>query len=160
MGIYVDITLRNVRIPTEHENDVLKAINRLTDPEIRKRIQEYTDNGVFSDQCLPWVAYSKDGFKTIQEAMKGWQYKVGVIHDCIEITKTIGMRKFGDDYILFAAIAPFVATGGEITIEVEECEEKFVYTFAKGQVTETLFHWEPGEEERVKSRNLLTFLED
>ncbi|MDP8218651.1 MAG: hypothetical protein P9M03_07995 [Candidatus Theseobacter exili] len=107
MGYCVDIDVE-VLIPKEKIDGCLQAINEL---------QEFTDK-----------------FNTLMEALDNWDYGTSVEDDGnVKITYFQG-EKWGDDEVLYKAIAPFVKNGSLIEVVGEDgCHWRYIFFNGKAK---------------------------
>lgn len=93
MGYEVEIITCNITIPADKVADCLAAINAL--PSVGK--------------CYDWVDNPPaGGFKDIRDAFTEWRYETILFPDGSVSVDSFNGEKWGDDPILYAAIAPFV----------------------------------------------------
>jgi hypothetical protein len=137
MGYCINIELKAVRIPADKVEGALEAINALhTDEMLMKK----ADGGLFdkSQKGKPvrkirwysWVGNPKGdgGFSDLQKAFSSWRYRANVTDEGDVELECFTGEKWGNDPILFEAIAPFVSEGAEIHVRGED-GIKWSYSF-------------------------------
>lgn len=143
MGYCVTIEL-NVRIAPEHYRSCLAAINNLhTDENLLKLAGGGSHGGDASVRPVRdrlWYSWvnnpQEEGFKSLEEAFDAWRYSTEMDqHDgYLRVTYFQG-EKWGNDEILWTAVAPFVARGCYAVMTGED-GEIWRYLFEKGVMRE------------------------
>jgi len=149
MGYCVEIITWNITIPADKVADCLAAINALhTDTELLAHASGGSwGGGVSMEKPLrerkwySWVDNPKDGegFKDIRDAFTAWRYEPIQEEDGSVSVDSFHGEKWGDDPILYAAIAPFVLqeAGNEAIIECRgEDGNHWRYLFKDGGMVE------------------------
>lgn len=130
MGYHVSIDLYDLVIPQEHEHACLAAINALM------------------TTWYSWIDQppTPDGYASLVEACVAWRYEAFTTESGdTEIGAFMG-DKWGDDEVLYRAIAPFVTTTGDPTITIEGGDgESWRYRFSGGGILEErgVIQWVP-----------------
>jgi len=145
MGYCVTMEL-DVHIPVENRKKCLAAINEL---HSEKNLSSHAHGGSFmggkenDDRPVrervwySWVSNpGEDGFKSLEEAFDAWRYSTETDHkdDSLLVTYFQG-EKWGDDGILWTAVAPFVADKCSAVMTGED-GEIWRYLFEKGIMRE------------------------
>ena len=141
MGLYVDMRV-DVRIPKDKQADCLKAINML---HIADVLKENAGGGSDNNPHYSWVNNpGVNGFPTLEDALYAWRYECKEVDGVLTIFAFIG-EKWGDDEVLYKALASFAEDGS--SIEVEGGGETWGYTYKNGvcvtQTAET--KWKDGD---------------
>lgn len=132
----VHVSIGNVLIPLKHARVCLHAINALNDPYVKNRNvgknRWYRHLGPEPEQA----------FDNLKDALAYWRYDADLKEDylvgdeetgfVVEIKKFTG-REWGDDEVLFHAIAPYVTACSEIAVR-SETGEIWGYRFRDGVV--------------------------
>ena len=168
MGYYVKIRIKNLIIPAENVKAAHTALKELwTDKPtgwlLKQR--EATFDGLEDWRGYAWVHYRQGGWPNLVEELQSWPFNA---HQCpngsVKMTSYRG-EKWGDQEVLFRALAPFVRGKATIHVIGEEGNE-YHYLFDSGAIarehrnTERQLAWKPlscwGEgperEEAIKSR--------
>ena len=139
MGYYVDMRM-NVLVPKDKIDDCLKAINALHEPA---RVAADGSGGRFAGgqkkvAWYSWVNNPENGaFPSLGDALSEWRYEWEEGDEGINIYAFIG-EKWGDDELLFNAIAPYVE--GDILCHGED-GNLWGYEFEDGKLYETRAEW-------------------
>jgi hypothetical protein len=120
MGYCVSMDV-DIHIPFDQSAACLEAINAL--------FQEKRQHG------YSWVNYPISGkFQSLDDAFKAWRYSTSIAKDGGTYVEYFTGEKWGDDQVLYEAIAPFVADAGcDIRIRGEDGEQ-WGYDFREGKL--------------------------
>jgi hypothetical protein len=130
MGYSVDIACDKVVIPAAKVQDCLRAVNGLFTPEALKALKENAPFGHYS-----WVDdLPEGGFQHLFDAFAAWRYEA-YNRDGDVCLRCFTGEKWGNDEVLFNAIAPFVQEGGEIRC-IGEGNYQWKYVFKGGKCRE------------------------
>ncbi len=121
MGYCVDISIGGMDFPKDKVPAVLAAINALHLPENMKGSGGSWSGGKQTSRCYSWTSNpGPGGFKTLTDAFHAWRYDAhedpeGNVH-----LDYFSGEKWGDDEVLYGAIAPFVPEDGYIECRGED----------------------------------------
>ncbi|MFH1609600.1 MAG: hypothetical protein ABID40_03120 [Candidatus Bipolaricaulota bacterium] len=129
MGTYVKIRIVGVVIPASRTSAAHKALGDLlvSPPEwlVRRRSASLVPYDGFY-----WVRARESGWPTLVEELLSWRYESRIRADgSVRLVRFRG-EKWGDDEVLYRAVAPYVEGPGRIDVVGEELRMR--YSFRDG----------------------------
>lgn len=138
MGYYIDVSVNNVVIPADKVQVCLAAINGMHEKNVvmsRGGGGEWKA-GSKADGWYSWVRNpGTEGFSNLLDALGDWRWEATEdVLGSVTIEYFTG-EKYGDDELLFTAIAPYIAGGGAIEFRGED-GAMWRYLFEGGEMHE------------------------
>ena len=145
MGYCVDISIGGIDFPKDKVPAVLAAINALFSPENMKRASGGSwMGGKQTSRHFSWVSGpGPEGFTTLVDALEAWRYDAhedpnGDVH-----LNYFRGEKWGDDEVLYEALAPFVEEGATIECRGEDgCQWRYLFEGGKVKDQTARITWE------------------
>jgi hypothetical protein len=128
--------VNNLTVTKDKVEACLAAINALHSGDMKGASGGSYMGGKQISKCYSWVSNpGPEGFKTLEDAFQSWRYDAhedpnGNVH-----VDYFSGEKWGDDEILYAAIAPFVEDDASIEIRGEDGHQ-WRYLFEAGKYSE------------------------
>jgi len=139
LGYYVEIDCKDLIIPRSKVADCLKAINALWKPNGQPAFPAGTrfKGGKKIDQKGYKLVPNPPpgGYPTIIQALEAWRYKAIFVGEGDVVIESFEGGEWGDDRILYQALAPFLRDGGSIVCYGED-DRRWRYLFHDGKVEE------------------------
>lgn len=135
MGYYVDMNV-NVTIPADKADACLAAISAL-----HSQVDELGSGGSWSNgkkihSSFSWVDdIPEGGWEDLKQAFEAWRYHTYRHDNGDWSVGEFRGQKWGDDELLFKAIAPYVAEGSSVVCYGED-NNTWRYLFEGGQAIE------------------------
>lgn len=138
MGYSASLVASSFRIDRDHHKAALAAVKALLDrPDLMSG--KRTQGGRLISQHFAWVDSDKLlAARTLPDAIAEWGWEVEQDDDYNIVDIDFDSEKLGDEDALWAALAPYVATGSHIEM-VGEDGERWRWLFRNGRV----IHQEP-----------------
>jgi len=136
MGYCVTADIGVISFSGENIQKALDAINALHTESAMILNEACKDS---SGRHYAWVDYPKGGFTSLEDALDEWRYQTYTAIDTGTVmVEEFEGEKWGDDEILWTALAPFIDPHVYATITwVGEDHAMWRYEFIDGKVVET-----------------------
>ena len=151
MGYCVEMNCQ-ITIPKRKAGACLKAINALhTDENLLKKASGGSFGGnsaslpIREQRCYAWVSNPPEGkgFKDLKTALGEWRYDVHVDPKGDIHVDYFNGEKWGDDEVLYDAIAPFVTKDGSIECRGEDgAQWRYLFNGKEAKQQSAKISWE------------------
>jgi hypothetical protein len=138
MGYCVEIELHDVIILKAKKEAALKGLNAMWDQSGKPAHNCSGGSYASGGKVDSWYGWTENpptgGFPTLEKLFDAWRYQGTEDKEGNFVIDSFNGEKWGDDDILYKAMAPYIKSGAKIFCTGED-HERWMYLFKKGTMT-------------------------